>query len=177
MPFYSEKYLTELCHGYAEISGKRDNLLIDFMQLPLANERAREYSLQGFSRRVRILVRCIHNVFAILPPERDDPPTMEENADATISIQTFMINVFGAIDNLAWIWVCEKNVTDDEGNSLPNRYVGLGARNSRVRKSFSKEFQEYLETMAEWFEGMGDFRDGLAHRFSSYIPPYTITQE
>jgi hypothetical protein len=101
------------------------------------------------------MVQCITNVFGIVPPEREDVPTTEEILNATINIQAFMVNIFGSIDNLVWIWVKENNVTMPNGKRLPHKYIGLAQKSVLVRQSFSPEFQEYLKTMDAWFEGMG----------------------
>jgi hypothetical protein len=53
--------------------------------------------------------------------------------------------------------------------------VGLTSKNMRVRESFSPQFQGYLKTMDSWFDGMGDYRNALAHRISLYIPPYVVS--
>lgn len=139
--------------------------------------KAREYATQGFPRRLKILVRCIDKVFEILPPDRSEVPTRDELSDATINIQAFVLNVFGSIDNLAWIWVQEKRLTNEDGTPIPNSRVGLGAKNKLVRDSFSKEFQEYLKSLDVWFDAMGNFRHALAHRIPFYIPPYVVTTD
>jgi hypothetical protein len=57
----------------------------------------------------------------------------------------FDVNVFGSIDNLAWIWVQEKPVRHENGSPIPNSWVGLGKDNNFVRSSLSAEFQQYLK--------------------------------
>jgi hypothetical protein len=81
----------------------------------------------------------------------------------------FMFNAFGSIDNLAWVWVSEKEL------DIYKLRVGLGPNNIAVRKSLSAEFQEYLKGLDPWFAHLEDFRHALAHRISLYVPPYIIT--
>ena len=50
---------------------------------------------------------CIERVFEILPPEQDERPSDRILFGATVFIQSFVMNIFGALDNLAWIWVSE----------------------------------------------------------------------
>jgi hypothetical protein len=176
MPF-SEKSLAELRSAYQAVHQKYEALFMRYVTLELTNQRAREFATQGFPRRLRIMVQCINNVFAIVPPEREDVPTTEEILNTTINIQAFMVNVFGSIDNLAWIWVQEKNLTMPNGRPIPYVNIGLTSKNVQVRESFSPEFQEYLKTMDSWFEGMGDYRNALAHRISLYIPPYVVSPD
>jgi hypothetical protein len=87
-----------------------------------------------------------------------------------INIQAFVFNVFGSIDNLAWIWVREKGLAMDDGLPIPNAWVGLGKKNRFVRHSFSTEFQEFLKGLNDWFDHLDDFRHALAHRIPLYYP-------
>jgi hypothetical protein len=46
----------------------------------------------------------------LLAPDLEAIPEKTTVMDATASIQTFVMNAFGCLENLAWIWVLEKNV-------------------------------------------------------------------
>lgn len=118
-------------------------------------------------------------MFRVLPPERDreDVATRDDVVDATIAIHAFVTNVVGCIDNLAWVWVCEKPVRAKDGNELEPRAVGLWKNHNQVRDSLSSGFREYLEIREEWFEHIRDFRDTLSHRIPLYIPPYGVRTE
>lgn len=139
------------------------------------NERAREFATHGFCRRLGHLVQAIDTVYAKLPPELDEIPDRERVVAAVIAIQSFVLNTFGCLDNLAWIWVCEKNVRKADGSALDPKWVGLGRQNRQVRRSFSREFCAYLDSRQEWFDNLKNFRDSLAHRIPLYIPPYVVT--
>jgi hypothetical protein len=136
--------------------------------------RAQEFARQGFPRRLKVTHRCIVNVFVGIPPERLELPSRDELTDATINIQSFVFNVFGAIDNLAWIWMAETGQKRADGTPIPNVYVGLGPDNIAVRATLSKELQDYLKTLDAWFNRLADLRHALAHRIPLYIPPYVI---
>jgi hypothetical protein len=150
--YFSENSLAQLAAEYQAIEGMYHRLLMTYVALPLKNARAREFASQGFPRRLKIMVRCISNVFSILPPESDDIPTMDQISDATINIQAFVFNVFGCLDNLAWIWIQEKGVTKPDGTPLAIGSIGLGPKSERVRKTFSPQFQKYLKSRDDWFE-------------------------
>ena len=122
-------------------------------------------------------VRCVANVFRILPPNRADLPSMDELFDGMINIQAFVFNMFGSIDNLAWIWVREKPVRNEDGSEIPKSWVGLGKDNKFVRSSLSAEFQEYLKELNDWFAHLDDFRHALAHRIPLFIPPFSIPKD
>ena len=127
----------------------------------------------GYGRRLGTLVRAIDQVFNILPPEREDIPERDEVVDATIAIQSFVLNAFGCLDNLAWVWVHEKNVKGKNGKDLDAKSVGLGSK--LIRCSFTEKFRAYLDSRKDWFENLKNFRDSLAHRIPLYVPPYIVT--
>ncbi len=129
-----------------------------------------------FLRRVRTIVRCITNVYGLLPPEKTEIPENDTRHDAEINIQAHLFNVFGAVDNLAWVWVKEKNITRENGKELRYKDIGLGTKNDEVRGSLSADFNKRLEEFKDWFEGVENYRHALAHRIPLYIPPYNILE-
>jgi hypothetical protein len=169
---FSQAELAKLQSGKDEAEGKSLAVLEAYLRHAFRSERGREHAHHGFLRRLKTLSRCLDNVYRILPPDRLEPPTSEERYDASISIQAFVLNCFGCFDNLAWIWVNETNLKKEDGESLPNTWVGLGEKNTAIRKSLPKGLQEYLAKLdAEWFKNLESFRHALAHRIPLYIPP------
>jgi hypothetical protein len=91
--------------------------------------------------------------------------------DATVCIQSFVMNVFGAIDNLAWIWVYETRL------EIEPKWVGLIPKCKTVRGTFSPEMQGYLHKLEPWFDYIVEYRDALAHRVPLFIAPYMVPDE
>jgi len=135
---------------------------------------AREFALHGFCRRWRLLRRAVENVFRLLPLDHDEIPSDETRIDATINIQAIVFNVFGSLDNLAWIVVHERPITDKTGALIHRSKVGLGPKCKEVRQALSPDMKDYLESISRWFDGLEDFRHALAHRIPLYVPPYTV---
>lgn len=150
--YYANPALKMLAEDYAALDGKLDDLLVKFFTLKLTNTRAMEYARQGVPRRLKVLARCITNVFAGIPPERNELPSRDELSDATINIQSFVFNVFGAVDNLAWVWMHQIGQKRQDGTPIPNGHIGFGPKNTSVRGTLSQEFQDYLSTLDKWFE-------------------------
>jgi hypothetical protein len=172
--YFSEAALTDLADCYAALDAKLGRLVESYVGLQLKQARAREFASQGFPRRLKTMARCIKNVFALIPPERRELPTADELSDATINIQGFVFNAYGAVDNLAWIWLSEKGQKRHDGTSIPDKHVGLGPDNTSVRQTFSADFQTYLGSLDEWLKFLANLRHALAHRIPLYIPPYVI---
>jgi hypothetical protein len=173
-PFYKRHQLTELREGYDSVTPAYERLMANYLSLRLANEGAYEDVRHGFVRRLGTLKRCIENVYSTYSPERSDKPSRNECLDLAINLQSFISNVFGCIDNLAWIWVKEKKVTDKQDRPLRGQQVGLRPRQEVVRQSFSIKFQQYLISRDDWFGHLEDFRHALAHRIPLYVIPYIL---
>jgi hypothetical protein len=174
--YFADVALKEMDTGYQALRGKLNGLVETYHLRQFKNARAKEFASHGFARRLKVIARCIDNVFQEIPPDRADLPSRDELTDATINIQSFVFNVFGAIDNLAWIWMCEHGQKRRDGTPIPNGHVGLGPANESVRSTLSQNLQDYLNTLDRWFEHLTTLRHALAHRIPLYIPPYVIAK-
>jgi hypothetical protein len=163
--YYSKKDLSDLRTKFQAIGKKSDKLREKYVAHPFQNEKAKEYALHGFSRRIGTLHRCIENVFNTVPPGTIKIPSEARLHDVQISLQAFVANVYGSVDNLAWVWVHER------GLGITKRQVGLRRQNVQIRESLSIEFQDYLKSIDKWFEYISEYRDALAHRIPLYNPP------
>ena len=175
MAYSSEEDLQRLAIRKMEMHRQFADLREKYITRTYKVERAKEYAQHGLSRRLGTLVRSVDRVFELLPPENGQIPERDVVIDVAISIQSFVMNAFGCLDNLAWIWVHERQIKDDNGKDLDPKKVGLGAR--AVRRSFTNEFRAFLDSRQEWFENLKNFRDSLAHRIPLYIPPFLVRDE
>ncbi len=133
---YSDAQITELHEGRTAANRAFANLRERYLVRGYKDARAEEHAQHGFSRRLGTLIRAVDLVFDLLPPELDAIPERDTVVDATIAIQSFMLNTFGCLDNLAWIFVYEKGVTKPDGAALDPQSVNLGSK--AVRARFSK---------------------------------------
>ncbi len=172
-PYFSAEQVAELHRGREKVHEQFAELRQSYIIRKYKSDRAHEYATHGFGRRLGTLVRAIDQVYEILPPEREDIPERDEVVDATIAIHSFVLNTFGCLDNLAWIWVYEKEIKGKDGKELEPKSIGLGSK--FVRRSFSNEFRAYLDSRQQWNDNLKNFRDSLAHRIPLYIPPYVVT--
>lgn len=172
--FYAPHQLADLQHGYSTVDPAYERLMRELLSLHLTNDAALEYARHGFLRRLGTLKRCIENVYSIYPPERSDKPVRNECLDLAINLQSFVFNVFGCIDNLAWVWVKEKNIRDKHGSPLRAQQVGFRVACIAVRSTFSARFRDYLASRDDWFAHLEGYRHALAHRIPLYVAPYTL---
>lgn len=138
----------------------------------LKSDKAREYLSQGLCRRLGLVRRCIENVFAIFPPDRQTLLSRNELSDVQINLHAFVVNVYGSLDNLAWVYVAEKGLDKE----VHQKEIGLF--NKKTQRHLPAELCEYLNTkiIEKWFnEYAKNFRDALAHRIPLYVPPASFT--
>jgi hypothetical protein len=175
--YFGQPAIESLSADFAAMAQRRDEVLDAFLARTYKVPRAQEFAEHGLSRRLKTMTRCIENLFGTLPPERDDLPSTDELTDSVVYIQAFIFNAFACLDNLAWIWVCEKRLTTEKGESIPPGKVGLGKKCRLVRRSLPGEFRTYLKSLDRWLDNLEDFRHALAHRIPLYIPPCVITEK
>ncbi|HEX4196313.1 MAG TPA: hypothetical protein VHZ26_02635 [Caulobacteraceae bacterium] len=172
--YFQPKEIEELRVGLGEVRPNFEALRDRIVVRQFKTDAAREHADHGLARRLGTMARCIEQVFALLPPDLDASPDRDTTIDATINIQAFVMSAFGCCENIAWIWVRERDVRLPNNNPLPPARVGLGPNYPAVRDSLTPGFRAYLDSRAEWFELLKNFRDALAHRIPLYIPPFTI---
>jgi hypothetical protein len=173
--FYDAQTIARLDRECAQISEKAGHLSAALRGRTYRNELAAEAAIHGACRRLDTIASAIAMVFEALPPALDEIPETADRDRANIALHAFLINEFGFIDNLAGMWAEHKPVRKNDGNSLPNMRIGFDAKCVEVQASVSQAFRDYLATREEWFEVMGAFRHGLAHRIPPYIPHYSVT--
>jgi hypothetical protein len=119
--YFSAEQVAKLHQGHEDVHRQFAELRERYISRKYKSDRAREYALHGFGRRLGTLVRAIDQVYEILPPDREDIPGRDELVDATIAIQSFVLNAFGCLDNLAWIWVYEQGIKGKDGKEVAKR--------------------------------------------------------
>lgn len=174
MPYFRDEHIQQMADAYSTIPLRALALTESLLQHQFTSVSAKEYAHHGLGRRLSILKRCITRIFELLPPEQEKIPEQEIVLDVTIFLQAFVFNIFGALDDLAFIWVREKQITKENGQPLPNGRIGLSREMSEVRSSFPKDLQDYLTSVDPWFTHIKSYRHALGHRIPLYIPPFNI---
>lgn len=172
---YSDEEVDRAAEFYEEYRDRADAMTTQLFVRGYRHQDTREVIVHGFYRRLDTLRHCVDRVFEELPPQASDPGS-GTLMDVTVMLQCFYINVFGAVDNLARVWVREANVALPNGDPLPDRYIGFTAKNRAVRASVSPSMAAYLDSTAAWFDYLENYRHALAHRIPLYIPPKQVDQ-
>ena len=172
---YTDDQISQLISEAAAVNGKYVTLSERLYSFAQTHPKSSEQILHGFLRRLGTLERCIENVYTLYPPDRSAFPSPETCVDLAINLQSFVFNVFGCLDNLAWIWVIERSIRGKNGKQLKESQIGFSK--DVVKASFSKEFRSYVDGINEWFEYLENFRHALAHRIPLYVSPFFVTSD
>ena len=172
--YFRPEQVEELRQISATIDARTQELVEAFIEHPFASAVAEEYAHHGYCRRLNTLSYCIDKIFNALPPDLEFLPTKEAREEATIHIQAFVFNVYGALDNLALLWVNERGIVAESGKPLSNMQIGLSASKTDVRKSLPLEILSNLIAFDDWFANLEYFRHALGHRIPLYIPPFCV---
>jgi hypothetical protein len=178
---YTEDAIIKIKRQYAEIKPIYRNLLFKTMGLnsKLHNEKSREYLTHGAGRRLKVLARCIENVFKIFPVDRSDFLIKDELTDLAINLHVFFVNISGILDNLAWVFVYENNLFGKREEGKISRH-DVGLFNEKTQAHLGSGLNEYLksDTLQTWYtEYSKNYRDALAHRIPLYVPPSALNKE
>lgn len=178
---YSEEGLAEIDKKYEELNDTYSNLSFELMSFcqRLNKEKAKEYLMQGVGRRLKILYRCINNIFTIHPPLRTEHLSEDELSDLNINLHSFFINIAGVFDNLGWVFVHERELLGKaKDGKIPTGGVGLFS--DKTQTHLNPELRNYLksESIKTWYKGYSkNYRDSLAHRIPLYVPPVLLNEE
>lgn len=135
----------------------------------LLNDRAKEYCVHGVLRRVFTLLHCLKRISIITPPNRTEHISFDEKGDITAYLHCFIINLYGAINNLALILYHEK-LSDKEKKKIPERDVYFSS--IEIQKYFSAGLKKRYEDFNEWVKFFNEQRHPIAHRIPIYLIPY-----
>ncbi|MER9456567.1 hypothetical protein [Mesorhizobium sp. M0478] len=177
MGAYSGETIKQFEEAYEQWVPRQEKLMTAYMVQAYRSEKASEYARHGLSRRLQSLRHGIDRAFEAIPPEAEEPPSRDQLMDATAFIHSFLVSVYGGLDNIARIWCWEAEVKDGKGRPLADGQIGLGPKNTTVRDSLSNNLQDYLKGAAHWFEYLANYRHAVAHRIPVYIPPKTLSNE
>lgn len=172
---YSEEQTEEMADKIDEWKDREAALTARLFALEFRNSDAREMMLHGVSRRISDLKHALERVYEIIPPQEAEP-SRDALWDATVFLQAFVINTFGAMDNLAWLWRLQADIRGPKGQPLHRSRIGLTPDHTDLRASLSEKTQAYLLGTDVWFGYLEDYRHALAHRVPLYIPPKSLDE-
>ena len=174
---YPAELVATLLQEHTAVQSELQRLFLEAVQAgqSLTDGRAKEHMLQGAGRRLKVLRRCLANVFRLFPPSKATPLDSEDLDEVQISLHAFVINLYGLFENLAWCFVLRHGLETEVGD---RRRIGMFLKSTQ--QYLPSPLRSYLtsDTLLIWQnEYLKNYRDSLAHRIPLYIPPATYTPE
>ena len=174
--FYSANQIEELETGYRTQVRKLNTLLMSTASQSFENKEALYFLKHGLGRRIILVNRALQGLFTSIPIALDEIPKKEKLSDASIYLQALFSNIYGCLDNLAWIWV-HNNQQNKKLANINKHYVGLNPENKTLRQTLPEIFLEELEKFDDWIKYIKDVRNDLAHKVPLYLIPSVIHTE
>jgi hypothetical protein len=171
---YTPEALVELQRAFEVSLAEAREMLTEVIVLggALKSPRAREYLNHGVGRRLGLVQRCVIRIYEICPLDRSELFDRDELEDLNINLHAFLLNVYGILDDLAWVVALEATQTEVQ------RRRDISLYGSEVQKHLPPETTSFLQAMKNWHDNyMKNFRDSLAHRIPAYVPPMRLTDE
>ena len=177
MPAYSDEQLVELRSHLESLPDRVNNLVHRVLAHGFNTQTGKEAGQHGLARRLNSMSHSIFRIYEELPPELNDIPDRDRCLEATIHLHSMLIHCDGCFDNLAQIWVAERNVIRPNGMPLALPRIGFLTKHEEVRKSLPDLLLQVLESFDPWISFLEEFRHSTAHRTPAYIPPFLVPQE
>jgi hypothetical protein len=176
MQIYTQEHVQEIEAGINTIRQRYRGLQLKILDLAekLKKEEAKKYLMHGVWRRLGITKQCIENVFLIFPAYRKKILDKEELTNIDINLHAFLVNIFGLLDNLAWVSVHEKELA----GVIDRNKVGVFKK--ETKEHFPSAFREYLDSgrIKNWHnQYLKKYRDALSHRLPLYVPAKAVDAE
>ncbi len=129
------------------------------------------FAYHGLLRRIEILNKCVENIFNVRKFYLETIPSSSELSEIIINLQCFIINLYGALENMAWIYaIC----IDFDGGKRDKSFF---EKKKKLLKTFPENIKQSFEKDEKWFNHIKMIRDSLAHQEPIYIPPYCVIAE
>jgi hypothetical protein len=141
----------------------------------IENTEAKVYIREGLGRRIVILKHCLASIYRQFPPSTLVPLTQDQRQDVQIALHAFVMNLYGAFENLAWAFVIRHDLMS---KFQPINKVGVFSK--LLQKLMPVPIASYLtsDTFSAWSKSyLKNYRDSLAHRIPLYIPPAEFSSE
>jgi len=145
----------------------------------LTDQRAINYLGFGFNVRALQIKESWFQLNELLEKDGGNNRNPYETVQTNIYLNSYYLNLLGAIDNLAWVLQHEFNLIEGaaEANGKRNKIVIFGKDFIAKLHALDSDLVRKIESYKKWFENVKKFRDPAAHRIPLYCPPGIITDK
>lgn len=171
------KFKASLIGELEALRKPKEAIFLDLYHLAgqLKNQRAKTFLLEGVMRRLNVVEHCSESIFKLFPPQQKAVlPKLAAN-DVTVNLHAFVINVYGILDNVAWVCALEGQFPEPDKHQTK-----VGLYRKEMKPYLPEELSNHMEMASSknWFDNYAKiYRDSAAHRIPPYLPPLGFTKE
>ncbi|CED59232.1 Putative uncharacterized protein [Moritella viscosa] len=145
----------------------------------LKNPIAKKYLKFGFNIRALQILETEHQLREVIEKAGSVPFSPYETTRINILLNSFYLNILGAVDNLAWVIQYEFDVISG-ATEKNNKKHDISLFKKKFRKGLNKYNPEIITEVYKfetWFNDIKNFRDPAAHRMPLCCPANVIGPE
>jgi hypothetical protein len=145
----------------------------------LSSSFARLHILDGFQRRLLLMQANRFHIEKVAKPGRTEVLNTYACSELTVHLNSFYVQLRGALDNLAWALHYEFTLLGSVGEADPGTRSRCNLFDRRFLKpleSVDSVFANFLRGKQRWFEDFKERRDPVAHRIPLYAMPGVIRE-
>jgi hypothetical protein len=135
---------------------------------------AQRHIREGFARRVLLIEANRMTILEIASPERKENLSSDEAAELNVALNSFYVELRGAMDNLAWALHYEYKLlgeVDEDEVPIRARCQLFDSRSLDPLDTQNPELSKFLRGRLEWAKEFKELRDPVAHRIPIYAVP------
>jgi hypothetical protein len=142
--------------------------------LNFGSEHARRHLREGFARRLLLMQTNRLAMLAVAPLGRTHKLSSYECADLNVHLNSWYVQMRGALDNLSWALHYRWNLlgSSGENDEQVRRRCYLFARRFQVAlQNVRPRLHARITSHADWARTFKELRDPIAHRVPIYAVP------
>mgnify|MGYP001608694072 CR=1 FL=1 len=154
---------------------------VSHVSVIVKNSNSARYIRLGFMNRFFMLQIARNKIIKIIFEQNGIPLQGEDTSWLKLLLNSYYINLRGALDNLAWFlnyeFQLQENIIEETGKGSSFSFTDLlGTEFLKKLKSKEQLFSEELEHYQDWYFNLKKFRDPAAHRIPLSFVHSTLTE-
>ncbi len=157
--------------NFEDFSKRESKLIITISHLSsvLKDTNSKRHINLGLSNRFFMLKIARNKIIQIIQEQNDTPLDFENASWLKLLLNSYYINLRGALDNLAWFinyeFRLQENIIEEAGKGNSFSFTDLFGKEFSVKlKNIKQTLAEELEKRKDWYNDLKKFRDPAAHR-------------
>lgn len=161
-----------------KLSERFEDLMVTALRVRelLGSNDSRNHLTHGVARRLKIVARCIQQLFLLLPPDAEKPLARDELTDLNINLHALLVNLAGVLEDLAWVLAYESPLAEQFAKDP----FSVGLFRPKLQEVMPPKLLAHVksEVFATWYmEYAKNYRDAVAHHIPPYIADRTFSPE